>query len=234
MTQPRRGVRKIVKFLAYGSVTAAAALTVAHFAWKYSGSNQWKLVQEKNGVKVYSMKVPGDTRERFKAVTRVKTTLNRVATAFNDTTTAGCRNFVPGCDAGPVLKAWDSASLNYIQYYQIKNPAPFSPRDLVIKTQMSRDPQTRGLVMEMTALPELVRRDACCVRMTQLQNRWRLTPLDNGTIELEFTQNDDPRIPYWLYNHVMPIGLTYLRRNVERVCNKAKYGKTEYAFLNQG
>jgi hypothetical protein len=232
MTQQKKVSRKIGKVLTYGGAFAVAVLVVAHFAWKYSGSGQWELWRDKKGVKIYSMKVPGSTRLHFKTVTQIHAKLDSIVAAMTDTTTEGCRNFIPTCTSGPVLKPWDAQSLNYVQAYRIGVKPPFSPRDLVIKTQVSHDAKTRAVQMDMTAVPELVGTDSCCVRMTEMNNRWRFTPLDNGMVEVEFTQNDDPRVPYFMYNRAIPIGLTWLRRNTEQVFNKEKYRSAQFAFLN--
>ncbi len=233
MTQPRRIFRKLVKFLAYGSAVVVVALAVAHFAWKYSGSNQWELWRDKKGVAVYTLKAPGSTRLQFKVVTRINTTLDRVVAAMTDTTTDGCQAMIRGCTSGRIFKTFDPRGLHYIQAYRIDIGPPFSPRDLVLKTQVSRDPRTKALLVDVTSVPELIASDGCCVRMTELKNRWRFTPLENGTIELEFTQNDDPVVPYPLYNRLVRNGHTWMRRNMERVFNREKYQHAEFAFLRE-
>lgn len=231
MSQPRSLFRKVLKVLAYGGALVVVILVIAHFAWKYSGSGQWKVIRDRKGVRIYSLKEPGSTRLRFKVVTQIHAKLDAIVAAMTDTTTEGCRNFIEGCTSGTIFKPWDSQTLNYVQAYRIAVKPPFAPRDLAIKTQVSRDPKTKALLMEMTSVPELVPVDSCCVRMTDLHNRWRFTPLQNGMVEVEFTQDDDPRVPYFMYNRIIPIGHTWMRRNTERVFNKEKYQHAEYDFL---
>jgi hypothetical protein len=235
MAQQRRASRKVLKVLSFG-VLVVAVLAVAHFVWKYSGSNKWELMQEKNGVKVYALKAPGSTRKQFKGVIRLKTTLNRVVTTMTDTTTAGCRQFVPGCVSGPVLKPWDSQSLSYIQLYRIvfKRWTLISPRELVGKAQFSQDPRTKVLLVECTALPDMIPPDPCCVRMRDMTNTWRFTPLGHGELELEWVGNYDPGIPYWIYNFFAPRGIPTFLPRLQRVYNKEKYGHTEFAFIKEG
>jgi hypothetical protein len=69
--------------------------------------------------------------------------------------------------------------------------------------------------------------------MTRLDNHWRFTPLENGMIELQFIQNDDPLVPYPLYNRFVRNGHTWMRRNTERIFNGKKYQQAEFAFLNE-
>ncbi|HYK05697.1 MAG TPA: hypothetical protein VE974_28365 [Thermoanaerobaculia bacterium] len=216
----------------FGTALIMATLAVAHFAWKYSGSNKWELVQDKKGVQFYELKVPGETRKQFKVVGRVKTTLNRIVATMTDTSPKACAQFVPGCVGGEILKQWDSQSLNYVQSFRINFKRVFSPREMVIKTQFSQDPQTKALLIECTAVPAPP--NDCCVRVSDVNNTWRYTPLGNGQLQVEFVSNYDPGVPYFIYNRIIPRGLTGIPRHVERVFNKEQYGQTEFAWLNEG
>jgi hypothetical protein len=239
MTEPGKKPRKIVRILSIGVVLLVAILVIAHFAWKYSGSNQWELMREVNGVRIYSLKTPGATREQFKAVGRVKSTLNRVVALMTDTSPDACKQFVPGCIGGAIVKPWDPQNLSVTQAFRISFDgrgyprmfSVFSPRDLVIETKFTQDPKTRSLFVECTAQSGLIPPDACCPRLTDMHNTWRFTPVDNGELELEFVANYDPGVPYWMYNRMLPAGLPRLPHRVERLYNKDKYGHTEFAWL---
>ncbi len=233
MTEPTKKSRKILKILTFGCVLVIAALVVAHFAWKYSGSNTWKLIQEKNGVTIYALKVPGATLQQFKAVFRIKTTLNRVVATMTDHSTEGCRKFVPGCIAGPVLKEMDPQNLNFIQSYRIVFKRFFAPRDFVGRGQFSQDPQSRVLVADFLTLPGLVPLDPCCVRVTKMHNTWRFTPLGDGQVEVEWVANYDPGLPYWAFNLLSPIGLPAFRARAERVFNSEKYQHQQFAWIKE-
>jgi hypothetical protein len=124
MTQPRRVLRTIGKFLAYGAALVVVVLAIAHFAWKYSGSNEWELWRDKKGVAVYTLKAPGATRLQFKVVTRIKARLDSIVAAMTDTSTDGCKSMMPGCTSGRIFKTFDSRDFQYIQAYRIDRPRP--------------------------------------------------------------------------------------------------------------
>lgn len=228
-----RVLPKVLKVLSFGSALVLAILLVAHFAWKYSGSNKWELEINKNGVQVYALKSPGFTLKKFKAVTRMKTTLNRVVAAMMDTSSEACQEFAPGCTSGKVLEPWNSQSQYFIQSYRVVLPAPFSPRDLVIKSQFSQDLQSKAVLVKCTALPDMLPPNACCVRVKDMHNSWRYTPLENGEIEVEFLGDYDPTIPYFMFNQVVPGALEGLLGHMESFFNKEKYQQADFAFVRE-
>jgi len=233
ITQPRKVLSNVVRLLSFGSALVIAILVVAHFAWKYSGSNKWELELDKHGVKVYALKSPGSTLKQFKAIARIKTTLNRVVAAMTDTSTEACAEFAPGCTSGAILEPWNPQTLYFIQSYHVNFPFPFSDRDLLIKTQFSQDLQNKAVFVQCTALPNKIPHDARSFRVTDLHNSWRFTPLEDGELEVEFLGNYDPGMPYLMFNNVVPDALSHLLPHLERLFNKDKYQHAEFAFVRE-
>ena len=162
--KPRRVLRVIGKVLGYGGLLLVAALIVAHFAWKYSGSGQWELEINKKGVQVYSRKTPGTTLKDFRTVRRVKTTLHRAVAAMTSTDSEDCAEWSPGCVAKLTIQPWDPNKLTYVQLYRMDYPKPFKPREFLINAKVTQDPKTRTVLVDFTTQPDLVPRNACCPR----------------------------------------------------------------------
>lgn len=231
ITKPKRVLRKVAKALSFASALVMMILVVAHFAWKYSGSSKWELALDKNGVKVYALKSPGSTLKQFKAVARIKTTLNRAVAAMTDTSTEACAEFVPGCISGEILEPWNSQSLYYVQSYHLNFPFPFSDRDLVIKTQFSQDLQNKAVLVRCTALPNSLPQHAHSFRVTNMHNSWQFTPLEDGKLEVEFLGNYDIGMPYFMFNNASPYALSDLLPHLEGLFNKDKYQHADFAFV---
>lgn len=233
VTRPGRVFRKAMKVLLFGAAFVVVVLIAAHFIWKYSGSGQWKPELDKNGIKVYSMKVSGSTLKQLKGVTRIRATMNGIAAAMTSTTTEGCRKFDPDCTAGEILEPWNSKDLYYVQYYRMNLKSPFSPRDLVLKTQLFQDPKSKAVSVHVTSLADRLPRDPCCLRVTHVNNSWRYTPLENGMIEVEFRGDYDFGFPYPLFNRLMPGGVYELLSHVEKIVNDKEYRRAEIAFVKE-
>jgi hypothetical protein len=231
-TQSRKRLSKAKIIFLVGALVVAV-LVVAHVAWKYSGSNKWELVLDKNGVQVYAVKVPGVAKKQFKAVTRIKTTLNRIVTAMTDTSTEACREFVPTCTSGEVLEPWNPQNQYLVQAFRVDLPRPLSPRDLVIKTEFHQDPQSKSLLIRCTALPDRIPPNECCVRIKNVHNTWRYTPVEDGEIEVEFSSNAESPIPYFVANLLAPSSGVRLFSRLEKFYNRDKYQHTEFAFVRE-
>ncbi|MGD0098633.1 MAG: START domain-containing protein, partial [Terracidiphilus sp.] len=183
-------------------LVACAALFVAHITWKYSGSNKWELVIDRNGVKVYSLKTPGDVLKKFKMVRRVHTSMRQIVDVMSDTSLQHCTDWNPSCVAAQIIEPWqkDAKSVHSLNYYRLNLPSPFSPRDLVFREDISQDPQSKVLTVHLVTVPDRFPDNNCCVHVTHIDNEWRWTPVGNGQVELVLTDELDPRLPYFMTN----------------------------------
>jgi ribosome-associated toxin RatA of RatAB toxin-antitoxin module len=229
----KRVLRIIGKVLLVTVLLAAVGLTIAHFAWKYSGSSQWELHRDKKGVAIYTMKVPGETKLRFKVITRIRTTMDRIVAGMTDTSTEGCQHFVTGCISGKVFKQFDEKELRYVQAYRIAFRERRWLKDVafVNNVQFVRDPKTKTLTVTLDAVPSLIPKDDCCTPFTELHNVWQFTPLENGLIHMQVIEHDNPPFPYVMYNRALKINHTWMRVNSEKAFNKEKYANARFAFL---
>lgn len=185
-------LKKAIKALPYGIASLIIIVFVANVLWKLSGDSQWKLEFERNGVKVYSMKASGAYLKQYKAVMRGKYTLNQlVGGLIENSTLDNCKNHIPGCMDVKVIQPWSTNTMSDTVLWKLQLPAPFSPRETVIRSQVSQDPETKAVTVDVIAAPNSTPRNKGSVRLTHLQNRWKYTPLGKGEVEIEFTQNID-------------------------------------------
>lgn len=202
--QPRKVLRTVFRALALGIMLVIVTLVAWHFVWKYSGSSQWKPEMEKNGVTIYSVKVPGRSLKDWKAVRRLETSLNGAVAAMTSTTTEDCAYFNPNCVSIASIQPWDPRKLSYIHLYRVNVPAPMSPRELLVKVQASQDPKSKAVFVEVTAHPDDLPKNDCCVRLTEYHTVWQFTPLGNGETEAELRVHMDHELPYFMINRLSP------------------------------
>jgi hypothetical protein len=219
----RKVLRIVGRVLLFGSALVIAILVAAHFAWKYSGSKEWKLEVDKNGVQVYSLKAPGSALKRFKAVRRVKTTLNRAVAEMISTDLDDCAEWMGTKCAIETIQPWNSQEMYHILLFRINYPSPFSPREFILKVQVSQDPQSKAVLVKYDSIPDMLPRNECCLRVENMHNSWRFTPLENGEVEAELQMNMDEGLPYFLVNRFIPGSLYEGFSVLEKRYNREKW-----------
>lgn len=184
--------RRVLRFVGYGIATTVVAVYAANVLWKMSGSNQWKLELDQNGVQVYSLKSPGADNKQFLAITRAKYSLNQLIDGLIENSTLdNCRNHIPGCVDLRVISPWSTKTMSDTVLWKLALPKPFSPREIVIRSQVSQDPKTKAVTVDIIGAPNSTPRNEGSVRLTHVQNRWLYTPLGNGEVEIRFLQDMD-------------------------------------------
>lgn len=188
-----RLLRKLKKYILYGAVSLVFIILAANAIWLRSGSNNWELAIDKDGVKVYTLKSPGSSVVKFKGVTKYKYTLSQMLLSFNDDSYTGedCGKYMPGCVEYRFLKPWDPKRMSNTQYWRFGLGGPFADREMVLLGTVFQDKETKEVVLENIAVPNEIPPNDCCVRLTHMHNIWRYTPVGNGELQVEYTQDFD-------------------------------------------
>src|SRR5260370_34691831 len=104
-----------------------------------------------------------------------------------------------GCTgAYEIERAGDQLHYYYVQY----DYSPFSKRDFVVSAQLYQNPNAKQVLISVAAAADKVPPRDGYFRVTNLNNQWRLTPLENGQVEVEVENNMDPGgfVPTALFN----------------------------------
>ncbi|TXH69130.1 MAG: hypothetical protein E6Q88_09435 [Lysobacteraceae bacterium] len=188
--------RKIFKNIFMASLCLFVAILACHFAWLFSGSGRWELLEKKDGIAVYSLKTPGIALKKFKAVMSVQSSLSAAVKIMQDP--HFCDSV--GCMGSEMIERVDDK----LQYYYFKWAMPlfFKTRDFVVKSRFSQDPATKAVLLQITAVPERIPLSSCCFRIVDMNNSWRFIPQGNGDILIEYMVDTDQGgfFPYFLSN----------------------------------
>lgn len=177
-------------------------LFLAHYSWKYSGSSEWKLVKEQDGIRVFTMKTPGSPLLKVRADMRVKTSLSSAVFLLRgDESTVddfGGKDF-------KVMDRVENADL-FFTYYGVKHvmPPPFTTKELVVLLNYAQDKKSKEVLINVQAAPSKTAPSPDAERITHLNNMFRVTPLPNGEVNWEVTLDVDMGVAYPLANLSMP------------------------------
>lgn len=163
-------------------------------------AQDWTFVKEKDGIRVFTKKEPGNNLKTFRAVANVKSTLPKV---YNLIGNVDNRDW------------WDKNVLEvrvlhrekekHFQYYvRYDVPWPLSDRDLCVDAKVTTEPNGKRTVYALP-VPDLVPERDDAVRIRNYWQRWIITPMDKGVINLVLEGFVDPggSVPDWLYNMVI-------------------------------
>jgi len=220
--------RRLAKILLLVSISLVVLLFFAQLIWRFSGSNQWKLVLEKNGIKVYSLKAPGSDLLQFRAIGRIRSTLTGVVAWMRDPD--ACK--VQGCTKSYTIEqVGEQLQYNYFQY----DYSPFGKRDFSIRSQLYQNPDTKEVLVTVAAIADRVPPTEGYFRVTNLNNTWRLTPLENGQIEVEIENNMDPGgfVPNVMFNMRRPKGMYNILSHLQDWVGKDKYQNAKSDFIKE-
>lgn len=185
-------IKKGLKYLLFGASFFISAVSLLNLAWITSGSNRWELEIDRNGTQVYYLKSPGSSVNKFKGVTHYKYTYSHMLSAFIDPHLVdNCAEMVAGCVEYKFLRPWDSRFMANTQYWRAKLFPPFADREIILNGKIYQDKQTKEILLENSAAPNVIPPNDCCVRLSHMHNTWHYTPLGNGEVEVVYIQDFD-------------------------------------------
>jgi hypothetical protein len=212
---------RVLKGVVLGLVALLAILLVSHWLWAASGSNQWKLAMDQDGVKVWTLKTPGSPLVKIKATTRVKSSLAGMVKLLEDLDSCVDAN----CYDGKVIESIETVPGRYAAYMTFKFDIPgLKTRQYVLLQHHHQHPVSKQLHIDISAASNRIPPDDCCVRITHLHNVWNLTPLQGGELDIEFMQDTDVGgLPYFVANYALTQGTYQILHGMQGLMNKQQY-----------
>jgi hypothetical protein len=205
VVEKKSRLRKALRVLTLIAVLGAIVGTVGHFSWKYSGSGEWKQVMDKDGIKIYTRKLPGTTLKEIRAVTRVKTRLmTAVAALAAEHSNEDCSTWIEGCLGQKTIVPYDRKNLTVTELITVKYPTPFSPREFIVAMKVTQEPKTKAVTVDYKAVPQLLPPNACCHRVQDMHNVWVFTPISKDEVAVDYTMHLNQGLPYLMFNRVAP------------------------------
>jgi hypothetical protein len=236
-TSPVKRGRGIWRKLRIGFVIFVGLCLIADWAWKMSGSNQWELVKEENGVKSYTFKAPGDRTIKVKAIMQGDYTLTQLAAMhIVDDNLQTCKDWFPECTDFTRLKEFDMVKGYDQDMWRLDFPFPFKDRELLLTTMVSQDPKTKIVVLDVLAMPATLPNNPDAVRIERMHNRWQFTPLANGKVEVELIQDTEMggMFPYFLLNMVsVDENYKFFSGDLRKFLLKDKYVNAKLPFIQE-
>jgi len=184
-------------------------------------AQEWELKKEEDGIRVYLREAKDSKIKEVRITMEVQASLSAVVSVLRDPDAYA--EWVYKCAESRLLGEADKKECMY--YSRIDFPWPIKDRDLVARSSLVQDPNTKQITIRSVAhegqLPE--QKDA--VRIPAMESRWILTPLSNGKVQMENRIWSDPggSLPAWLVNMAVDKGPTQTMTRLRDRLGKAKY-----------
>jgi hypothetical protein len=221
--QPPRKRAKTLKIAALAVLGVFAAYQLVTFAWTRSGSNEWTLAGDDDGIRVWTRKTPGEKLVKVKAQMRTKARLSSVIAILEETEVL---DKTIGIDKVNVLERKDTPALYMAYHHYVHHmPQPIGAREFIIQTHHSQDPQTHKVEVNVLAAPNKLPPVDGLARINHLNNIWTLTPLPGGELELSMIVDVDlgGSLPYFLNNAIVPQGIRELFKSIRKLSTQDRY-----------
>lgn len=206
-------------------------LALGGSAVQADSENDWRLVKDKSGIRVYQRSVPDSKMSAFRATMRVKGSFS---------------SWVAMLDDVPAIADWMSnvksartiekvSDTERFVYTVNDTPPPAEDRDLVARVIWSQDEKTGIATMSMTASPERMPLVPGLVRIPRMDGYWRLTPVGAGELEVEYYLHATPggEVPAWIANLVARDHPYFTMKNARRFVKAAGYRQAVSSFIRE-
>jgi len=161
-------------------------------------AQQWNLIKEKNGIKIYTRKEDGKSLKSYKGVADIKAPAEKVFSLIEDVNNT----------------EWWDKNINMIrmllydknkkaQYYLVyKLPWPVTDRDLCVDVTVTIDPVTGLRVITAVPLPDVIPECQDKIRIKEYKQTWTVQPAGKDLTHVILEGYVDPAgsIPDWVSN----------------------------------
>jgi hypothetical protein len=205
-------------------------LLLCSFCFSQSNNN-WQLYKSENGILVYSRKAENTNIKELKTIVYLKTSLNSIVALLNDWDSYPQWNYK--CVESKTLKVISETEL--IHYQMVKIPWPADNQDFIINVKLSQEAKTKVITIKSTNNANYIPPFPDRTRIRELEAKWTLTPLKDGTVEAvyEFFVNPGGLIPAWILNTAVAYGPYETMLNFKEWVKKDKYQKAKNPLVKE-
>lgn len=206
----------IITFIAVLHVTCASA------------QEGWKLIADKDQIRIYSQPVPESKIKAIKVDCVVDATLTQMVALLLDVE-AGTQ-WVYKTKSCTLLKKVAPGDLFY--HSEISLPWPLDNRDFVAHLRTTQDPVSKAVTIDGPVVSGMVPLKQNVVRVSNSKGRWVLRP-EPGKVRIEYTLHTDPGgyIPAWAVNLFAAEGPMETFKSMKQQLKLPKYRNASLTFI---
>jgi len=208
-------------------------LTIVLTNSSFNNSIPWKLEKSKDGIQVFSYISEGETLKQLKSHTIVKAEMSTILNVLSDPD--NYVNWIYNCAVSKKIKSITKTEMVY--YTKSDAPWPVLDRELYVHNSFYQEKETKTIYSSSKPLENNnnIPLKEGIVRVTDFEGKWKLTPLKNGEIAIDYYLRLDPagKIPTWVLNMTLEIGAYETLVNFKNELKKEKYIHHNIIFTDE-
>ena len=199
-------------------------------ATKDENPSSWELKKDKNGIQIYSRKVPGWEYHELKVTMEVQSTLAGLIAALKDV--PSYPEWVYTCTDAYFYK---NSSLEEYYYTRFDAPWPVKHRDLIVHSVLKQDTTTKTVIFKGEGLPGYKPSAEGIIRIPKFDGQYFLVPKSNNVVGVTYLVKLDPGglLPVWLVNLVSTSGPYNSFIKLKDFVKQDKYQNTKLAYIEE-
>jgi hypothetical protein len=184
-------------------------------------SDDWKLVKEEKNIKVFIRKPDNSKYEQIRIISKTQSQLSEIVNALEDVNHH--KDWVYATEESYIINKTDVSNFDY--YVTIDMPFPVKDRDLVIRYKRTQDPNSKVVTINSVSAPGIKAEVKSLVRIKEFETSYKLTPLENGWVEIDYFLTADPggSLPAWVVNLVTTKGPLETMRSLFVLLENGEY-----------
>lgn len=158
-----------------------------------SFAQEWKLLKNSEGIKVYNRTYQNTEFKEYKAVMKVTTSLNALIKLIKNDTLA--KNWISRVKKFHTLKT--VSDKEWYTYAEMSLPFPFQNRDLISHNILQED--QNQVIIQLVSQPNFIAEKKDKVRMKTSKGKWEFRQLSDNEVEViyEFFSEPAVALPQW-------------------------------------
>jgi hypothetical protein len=158
-------------------------------------SGQWKLIDDRDDITLYSREVSGHSQSQFKGVCLVGQPIEAVGSVLSDV--GSYPRWFFKCIEAKKIPAENSSELHFLLYVAIDTPWPFLDRDVVYETDVAVDHAAGKVFIRSVALKRpFVQLRRQYVRITDSEHQWILERVSADLTRITFINRTNAEGPF--------------------------------------
>lgn len=196
-----------------------------------SQTPEWSEAKRKKGIQILTRPVAGSNIEEFLGRTEVDATLAQVVALLVDP--QSCKTLYHQCKELTVLSGNDKKSSVYLRNGA---PWPVNDRDVIMDRSFEQNEKTFTTTMKMKRLESNAKASPSGVtRMPEFEGYWKLIPLANGKVKIEYQAHFEPggSVPQSVINMVLTDTPYESLLNLKSLVEQGKHKDAKYDWLKE-